>query len=54
MYHSNLIFREVETVLEEEVAMDLDFEVTMDNNKVNLEGDFSWDQLVSDIVDEED
>jgi hypothetical protein len=50
MYHNNLIFREVETVVDEEKAMDEDLEVIMDNNEVNnLEEDFSWDQLVIDI-----
>jgi hAT family C-terminal dimerisation region len=47
MYHNNLIFREVETVDDEEKTMDKDLEVVMDNNEVNdLEEGFSWDQLV--------
>ena len=50
MYHNNLIFWEVETVVDEEKAMDKDLEVIMDNNKVKfLEEDFFWDQLVIDI-----
>lgn len=54
MYLNNLIFREVETVLDEEKAMDRD-SVIMENNEVKLlEGKFSWDQLVSDIDSESD
>jgi hypothetical protein len=53
MYHNNLIFREIETILDEEKAMDKELEVIMDNEVKNLEEDFSWDQLVIDI-DEED
>jgi len=49
MYHNNLIFREVETVVDEEKAMDKDLEVIMDNEVNNLEEDFFWDQAVIDI-----
>ena len=49
MYHNNLIFCEVETVVDEEKAMDKDLEVIMDNEVNNLEEDFFWDQAVIDI-----
>ena len=56
MYHNNLIFHEVETVVDKEKAtMDKDLEVIMDNNEVKfLEEDFSWDQLVIDIDKDSD
>jgi hAT family protein len=49
MYHNNLIFHEVETVVDEEKAMDKDLEVNMDNEVNNLEEGFFWDQAVIDI-----
>jgi hypothetical protein len=48
MYHNDLIFREVNTLDDEEKAMDKDLKVIMDNNDVEIVEDFSWDQLVVD------
>jgi hAT family C-terminal dimerisation region len=51
MYHNDLIFRKVETIVDEEKEMDKDFELAMDNDEVksDLDGQFSWDQIVIDL-----
>jgi hAT family C-terminal dimerisation region len=55
MYKNDLIFRKAETIVDEEKEMDEDYELAMDNEgvKSDLDEQFSWDQIITDLdVDE--